>query len=252
MEEHEAVNSRILELWTHHVIPRKGVRIPLLYSPFIKNTLLVVELNPSFDHDAVRQIFDRQNWGNSNINRLYRWTGWNSPGFEWAEKEHRLGPRKYRNYFGRLNEVLDRLKINPKQIYYLALYPYRSAENEDVEALFSQGGRYYAMKQPLMEIAAAVVRKTEPKIILVADGRASATFINELGRDLGLEPDSESPSPETGYHTVTVNGRKVPVFFSGMITEQGGVDKFFRDRLVFLMKQALDKRSLSPEGFAAC
>ena len=251
MEEHEAINNRILELWTNHVIPKKGVRIPLLYSPIIKNTLLVVELNPSFDHDAVRQIFDQQNWGNSNINRLYRWTGWNSPGFEWAEREHLLGPRKYGKYFGRINEVLEQLKINTERIYHLALYPYRSSEYEDVEELFAEGGKYHAMKEPLMDIAAGIIRKAEPKIILVADDRASMTFINELGRELDLDPDSESPSPETGFHTVTVNNKKVPIFFSGMITDRGGVDKFSRERLVFLMKKALGGMSMGRDGLAA-
>lgn len=229
----------ILKLWSEHVKPEHEDRIPLLCSPIIKDTLLVIGMNPSFNYDAIRQ---NQKLSKKKVDQLYMWSGPDSQAIQIAKTEEMQGHLEYRRYFGQLTSIFKRLKLGAESIYHLDLFPYRSTNQKKVESLFSSGGKYQAMRQPLLEIAALVINQSSPRIILVANAGASNIFIKELRDVFDLDPKTEVPSTESGYHTVAINGVRVPIFFSGMITGQRALDRYSRERLTYLMKKSLQER----------
>lgn len=220
----ELYGYEILQLWGYN----KGLpvfteeysyrRIPLLPKYVEKDTILFVGLNPSYDEKHKNIIFYRRKEG------------------------------KDISYFEKIKEVAN--YCNNGEYEHIDLFFLRETKQKVIESLvFKKEGRKFLQDQ--LDISFKIIKKINPKIIIVTNAFASEFFGKKkatkhstfnkiwMGYDLDFEKDFDNT---IGTYSILMNERQIPIVFSGMLSGQRALDLGSLERLKWQLKFILDKK----------
>jgi hypothetical protein len=210
------INREIVELWTARFSGNNPpVPWPLICPEPSRNGLTVVGCNPSLPKINYHTVptFNTERVTDEQIVELAKLESIARKAYDYYLPFHRLA-----NSLGLELEHVD-------------LFFYRQTSQKQIESLvLTSNSALNDFGRRQVELAIRLLVLSEPKVILVSNALAARIFKNQFGLK-ALDDD--------GLYFVPLNGSKVPVFLSGMLSGQRPLDSHSYERLVWHMKRAL-------------
>ena len=245
------INGKIYNIWEDHVEATSTEEnlIPMFYPKMGRGGLLSIGLNPSFNNKTLAHMYPNEDI--SGVRSKFIWKK-DRGCIEHSQNEYTIGigwenesgakpnPIPFFSAFIKLSKNIGL----GNEINHIDLFGIRKTESVELGKRVFNGGNegmgLNAFGLAQIKIVPDFLEKLEPKIILVANAMASRlvkNYLNEL-----LEP-SDKLDTKVGYQYAIVNKRKIPIFFSGMLSGRGQIDKNSRERLFWHMKRAVQESS---------
>jgi len=222
-------NKRLSEVWEDHSEITKQLRSPAFQGSLKNNAILFVGMNPSFS--------------------ITRWTTL------LKEKKIDDDPESYfswdnRHKYDRALSLDFNSYTKGKYSYFKPMREFAGSlglEWDHADSFFIRETNQNIIKSDVLinnnpksltefgkaqyELAVELIRKSAPKVIIVANALASHIWKHQFKLDL-IEQD-------TGTYNSTINGTSVPTFLSGMLTGQRALDVYSRERLFWHVKRLI-------------
>ena len=220
--ENEELNKKILGVWKDYYDELNLKHWPGLYPNFNGKTILFIGLNPSNDNTnhRLKSITDLKNEEKieENIKKEFE-----------SLKNH--------NYFGKFRDIADRLFNN--KFDHLDIFFYRKVKGNDfVKFIEKLEHRKFKEAQINISLNLGLIDKINPKIIFVANKNSSKEIKEIFKANLNL--NDEKFFEERGFHLINIRGKRIPIFFSGMISSMRSIDEYSLERLLWHLKKAKD------------
>lgn len=232
------MNKKILDIWRHNNC-KLTKRTPLLYPQLNKKRFIILGLNPGFNKKHMKNYF-KDKKSNYKFDELYVFENFfidQSKKTELISQEYRDSQVEYSKYY----EVFKELNVGEKE--YIDLFFTRETNSKTLKRhifinnknnnglIFTEDDLTdFAKKQ--INITKNLLIKLEPMGVLVNSALASHITKNcwKLKEDI----------KESGvYH---IDGKKFPIFLSGMLTGQRALDIYSRRRLFLQIELCLKNR----------
>ncbi|MBV9925653.1 MAG: hypothetical protein JOZ96_11600 [Acidobacteria bacterium] len=230
---HTAVNRKLRELWRAHLasdawpeaIPKLW---PLQYQPMEPGKLLFVGLNPSHNQRD-NQLMSIQvgkgidPFSDEHANFILRCD----------EESMGLHGGRLHPYFRQFSRFDPTGKWN-----HIDLFAIRHTNQSEVVAalrLNEDAGFSSPFVRAQVELAFSLMAELHPPAVVVVNALGSTIvkrYLNEQNPNFDLDD-------ETGFYWSPINGRRVPFFFSGMLTGQRAIDNHSLERLIWHVRRAL-------------
>lgn len=226
------INKKILALWDKHFGTREDVYAPVFYNEFEKGGVLFIGMNSSFNTPVFRGAVRGTEYEKLDPEVLYKWN------LAAKTDEHvaictnisRLVLNTYRGYFKRMEEIAEAVGM-PYQ--HVDLFVYRQTSQKDFINLIRDKKRNlneFAKDQ--LAIFHEIIAQIQPNIIVVPNAFASGILRKEWG-------DSIKFDEQRGFHWLTLNSNRIPIFFGSMLSGQRALDTGSYERLKWHIKQSV-------------
>lgn len=231
------INNRIWNLWTsyrnlNHI---SLDRTPLFFHNLKKNCLLFIGLNPSFSPKGSRRIFANTKYESWDLPKFFQWKNMEGEELSSYIKEcidiDGISREKYSYHkiFVAIAKELGR----EKKFEHIDLFFFREEDQKKAIPLIYPKEKLTPFAKDQLQISLGLIDCINPELILVANALASRIILGQLEKELNWEES-------LGTYTLLVKGKKVPIFFSGMLGGQRPMDKGSLKRLKWHMKYALE------------
>jgi hypothetical protein len=249
----DSVNKSLSEIWNEE---SKGtpIEIPFLYPVFFPDEynpdnceILFIGLNPSYSDtgwDTILTQYFKQvnNHPSAELIDLHKSIG--TPHFKknldkyftYQNSPNKIseitaldntGVQKH-PYFKKMHELAANIKQSIKWLH-LDLFFYRKTNQDDLKKLIYNNSFFEEQK----ELSKEIIIWLNPKLIIIANAYACDIFRNIFAQQLSSFND------KIGTYYVTINGKDIPVFFSGMFSGQRALDKGTYERLKWHTRKVL-------------
>jgi hypothetical protein len=233
----EDINKKIINLWTENTqkYPEATKFWPLLIPELKENSILFIGINPGFK-DSYFEKF-----GVSQKDFLF-----SNKNFDIKQEIERESKAKlqgsiehYATYFNPFEKIAQ--EVGEKWEHIDLFFIRDTSQNKlrelvDYEAIDeSVILNDFASKQ--LDLSLSLLQKIKPKAIIVQNALASKILASKISIDA-------SEFDNRGYDFINLNNRKVPIFFSGMLSGPHSLDSGSFRRLVWQIKQALRDKVL--------
>ena len=222
---------------------------PLFYPNIqeIKNTILFIGLNPSYNENMIDKLS-----GNQNLTELLKnWHDLNQDEieaiieFDTSVKEvDEKGLKTKYPYFQRFQYIVNSINKSRNNVELLKwehidLFFYRMTSQSKFKQLIYVDKHEtelnpFAKKQIML--SKQLIELMQPKLIVVANAFASTLFKEEMHKHK-IHFDEEK-----GYHLLELHSNKprIPVFLTSMLTGQRALDNHSLERLCWHIKKSLE------------
>lgn len=227
----QEINSKIIDLWNKYFHSDNEVYVPLLYDNFKKGGLLFVGMNPSFSTKGFRTILKNTEYKNINPESFLKWShvSSNSDLIDDCIKIENYAYSNYSQYFGRPIEIADRVGLGWQHID-LFLYK-ETSQTSFMNRIISKGQlNQFALDQ--LAIFEEILLHIEPQCIVITNAFGSEILRKYLKSDFEWDEDN-------GFHWFKKSNKKVPIFFSSMLSGQRALDRWSYERLVWHIGKAV-------------
>lgn len=228
------INEKIATLWEKHFGNSDEVYVPLFYSDFTKDSILFVGLNPSFSKQGFKRLLKGTEYESIDPDKFFKWKNvLSDPAY--VEKYvgiDKISYDRYSSYFKILRIIAEKAGAPWEHI---DLFLYRHTSQKQFLPLIMTGNKLNEFGKDQIKLFTEVVNVAQPIVIVV---------INAFGSELVREyfEDDITFDDRFGYHhLVLADGRKVPIFFSSMLTGQRALDRWSQERLVWHIRQAVQR-----------
>lgn len=232
------INDKYIELWKEFE-EKKGIKeIPSLYPELKNNALLFVGINPSCPDSKLKKRLQKMN---SDLTPE-EFKALNSSSIEDKKEviknERNIAKGRYGDidepyqYFKPFKEISKEMGLEWEHIDVFRTIAKTQSELKDILDISSNGKNIcdFGLKQ--VDIFKELLETLEPKIIVVQNALARDIIQNEY--DIGNSNWNENE----GFHTIGLNGKEIPIFFSGMLSGRRRLDKGSEKRLIWHIKKA--------------
>ncbi|MFX0086187.1 MAG: hypothetical protein ACFFAU_10945 [Candidatus Hodarchaeota archaeon] len=238
------INEKILNLWKEfsgeQQLPTK--LFPLLYNKFKHNQLLFIGLNPSFKASVMKSLGIESGilTDEDDVEAIYRW---NNKSIDQSKVEMIIKLDSYavihHDYYKVLHKIASKLKPQ-LEMQAIDLFVIRQTKQKEVEEYIKISEDRIISIHPFfksqIEITFELIQELKPQIIVVVNAFASK-IIQVLWQSL-----ISDFSQQTGYQLFKLSFEKrIPIFFSGMLSGQRALDLGSRERLVWHIQQSLNR-----------
>jgi len=241
----DALNEQLVDIWQRYRarLNHKFLnRAPLFFGDFSTHCILFIGFNPSYSPRG-----SRARYANTKYKDL------SSKDFQWK----RMEGKELEEYIDRCNEIekISRKKYSYFKIFHeiaqdsklefehIDLFFLREKSQNKVRELVypipprKQVSQLTPFGNDQIQVSFAAIDIIEPEIIFVANAVASEIIRNQRGERLKWEES-------LGTDTLLVKGKKVPIFFSGMISGQRRLDNESLKRLKWHIRYVLKHLNL--------
>lgn len=225
------INEKIIDLWNRYFSDNEEVYAPLLYGNFKTDALLFVGINPSFSPHAHKSIFKGTAFSGVDTTDYFKWknVAHNPELINACIEGERISFEKH-SYFKIMRKIAEQLSVPCEHI---DIFLYKLTSQEEFKKLIYSDTNLNQFAIDQLKIFDEALFLTKPRVIVVANAHG-AEIINKHFSDR-IEFDDTK-----GYHRITLkDGRKVPIFFSSMVSGQRSLDVWSRQRLQWHIGQAL-------------
>jgi hypothetical protein len=226
----EKFKKSIVDLWKNYdhleALNAPGCeyrKSPLAPETIKKNTLLFIGINPSFTE------------GNT------------IPDDKKAIDFYTLDTQSDKQipYFKKFKEFADYCETDWDHLDLLFIRETNQKIIEDLTYVRPDGVDFIGKQ---LDISFSILKELEPKVIVVANAYASEFFGKMKSKHgvfekiwQGYSFDfKEDFDTELGTYTISLNSKRVPIFFSGMLSGQRALDLGSLERLVWGVKRVID------------
>lgn len=230
---HTEVNRKLREIWRAHLVsnawPEAIPKLwPLQYQPMEPSKLLFVGLNPSHNQRDNQLLSIQVGKGIDPFSDEHA-------NFILRRDEESMGL-----HGGRLHPYFRQFsRFDPTGEWnHIDLFAIRHTNQSEVAAalrLNEDAGFSSPFVRVQVELTRSLMAELHPPAVVVVNALGSTIvkrYLNEQNPNFALDD-------ETGFYWSSINGRRVPFFFSGMLTGQRAIDNHSLERLIWHVRRAL-------------
>jgi len=221
-------NYKILNLWKKHFKNREDVLTPGIYPNLAKNSLLFIGLNPSFSKRGFSTILKDSKFNSIDPPEFYRWANYSEEVYKTAIELEELAILKYQ-YFKKMKNLAEGFNL---AFAHIDLFNVRLTSQKEFKTKIYNGSEINDFGASQLSIAYEIIQDLSPIAIVVANALAS-----NILKDVDVFKTESSDS--LGCDHLEYSGRKVPVFFSSMLSGQRALDNFSFQRLQWHIRYVL-------------
>lgn len=225
----EEYSEAIVDLWRHYdhlqELNAPGCeyrKSPLAPEMIKKNTLLFIGINPSFKKGDT-------------IPDDHKEIGF----YKLSTQEEQVIP-----YFQKFKEIADYCQIDWDHLDLLFMRETNQKVIEDLTYDRPHGLNFIGEQ---LNISFEILEKAAPKVIVASNAYVSEFFgkkktkhavFDTIWRGFSLDFENDFDT-ELGTYTIPLNGKRVPIFFSGMLSGQRALDLGSLERLMWGVKRVI-------------
>lgn len=233
-------------------------RPPLFYlGNLLKKSILFIGLNPSFHGKSLKRYFDSvhqcaseeiKSPGYKIEDVFERWCKEgcieeNVPCLQELERLAKSGVEGSNAYpyYNKFKVIAERIGLDLPWDH-IDLFFLRETKQDKLRTAVFENPKTDSLElnacgRAQLGIALDLLKCLEPKVIVVANALASRIIGNEFAKN-GSGYDLKFHSC-CGYHTIRLNNKRVPIFFSSMLSGQRALDLCSLERLIWHIQLAL-------------
>jgi len=219
-------NVQILKLWDNHFEQSNSVLAPLLYGDFNTNCILFIGLNPSFSLNGFKKITRGTEFEGIDVKSYFSFVNVRKHMNEIIKIEQ-LARQKY-PYFNQIKAISDFLEL-PWE--HLDLFQERLTNQSKFVHKYLKRGELLPLANDQFKLAWNTISVLKPCIIVVINACASKIIRDKSKKELQYHQSQ-------GFHTIELDDRTVPIFFSGMLSGQRALDIGSYERLKWHIRLA--------------
>ena len=225
------INQKIIELWNKYFKNNPDVYAPLFYEEFKKDSLLFIGMNPSFSIHGFKSILKNTEYTDIDPTVFFKWSSISSNQnlIDDCIKIENYAQAKYPLYFGRPIEISKKLGINWQHI---DLFLYKETSQKDFIERIRNGKELNQFALDQITLFEEILVEIDPRCIVVSNAFASELLREYIKNDLSWDENR-------GFRWFTKESKKIPVFFSSMLSGQRALDRWSYERLVWHIEQAI-------------
>lgn len=229
--KNEKLNSKIVSLWNSHFKNNSEVYAPMFYDDLKSGGLLFVGMNPSFSERGFRTILKGTEYEDIDPVSFFKWKNISSnPKFiDDCIKVENYAYEKYRQFFARPIEIAKELGLEWQHI---DLFLYKETSQSDFKRRIMNGDKLNEFALDQVTLFEEVLVTVNPKCIIVANAFGSQLLREHIKSD--LEWDASR-----GFHWFSKGDKKIPIFFSSMLSGQRALDRWSYERLKWCVGEAV-------------
>jgi len=225
------INSKIVTLWNKYFQDDNDVYAPLFYDEFKKGGLLFVGMNPSFSARGFKTILQNTEYKDIDPAKFFKWNNISSNPklIDDCIKVENYAYQNYSLYFGRPVEIAKKVGLDWQHI---DLFLYKETSQTDFMNRVRSKGVLNEFGIDQIKLFEDILVQIEPRCVVVSNATGSEILREYIKSDLLWDADR-------GFHWFTKRGRKIPMFFSSMLSGQRALDRWSYERLVWQIGQAV-------------
>ncbi|KKU82247.1 MAG: hypothetical protein UY07_C0001G0033 [Parcubacteria group bacterium GW2011_GWA1_47_8] len=228
----EKINSKIVTLWNKYFQNDQDVYAPLFYDEFKKGGLLFVGMNPSFSARGFKTILQNTEYKDMDPDTFFKWSNISSNPklIDDCIKVENYAYQNYSLYFGRPVEIAKNVGLDWQHI---DLFLYKETSQTDFMNRVRSKGVLNEFGMDQIKLFEDILVQIEPRCVVVSNATGSEILREYIKSDLSWDA-------ERGFHWFTRGGKKIPMFFSSMLSGQRALDRWSYERLVWHIGQAVN------------
>lgn len=227
------INRRILAVWNKYFGTRTDVYAPVFYDDFRQGGILFVGMNPSFNVPVFKGAVRGTKHEKLDPETFCRWSAADTPNdIDTHVEISRRMLVTYGGYFKRMEEMAKEANLFSQ---HADLFVYRQTSQKDFLDLIRDKKRNlneFARDQ--LNIFHDIVAMVKPTVIVVPNAFVSGILRKEWQDSLHFDETK-------GFHWLELNGNRIPIFFSSMLSGQRALDTGSYERLRWHVAQAVKK-----------
>lgn len=240
---------KIWKIWKDGLEPGKKPlydefldRWPMQYPELAENRIVFVGLNPSFDdnRDKVCKLDDVNDLNSDKKIKEIKDAQRESLGRKPECPECKIYP-----YYAAFEDFVKELNKRLKPQFdweALEIFSVRERNQSKVMKFLKSNSVWTDFAKDQWKVFYKALNQIMPVCVVVANAFASDLISNYESEADGLEPKFQiESSTDRGYGTITLNGRAVPLLLSGMISGQRQLDKYSRERLIWMTRKSIEE-----------
>jgi hypothetical protein len=137
--------------------------------------------------------------------------------------------QNYSQYFGRPIEIAKKVGLEWQHI---DLFLYKETSQSSFMNRVRSKGKLNEFGMDQVKLFEEILVQTEPRCVVVTNATASEILREYIKDDLSWDT-------ERGFHWFTRGGKKIPMFFTSMLSGQRALDRWSYERLVWHIGQAV-------------
>lgn len=226
------INQKIIALWNKHFADNTDVYAPLFYDELHKDRLVFVGMNPSFSARGFRTILKDTEYADFDMISFFKWQNISSNPdlIDDCIKMENYAYQNYSQYFGRPIEIAKKVGLEWQHI---DLFLYKETSQSDFMNRVRSKGVLNEFGMDQIKLFEEILVQIEPRCVVVTNATASEILREYIKDDLSWDA-------ERGFHWFTRGGKKIPMFFTSMLSGQRALDRWSYERLVWHIGQAVN------------
>ncbi|MBV9349792.1 MAG: hypothetical protein JO026_03505 [Patescibacteria group bacterium] len=230
-----SLNQKILAVWKKHFGTRKDVLAPIFYDNFKQGGILFIGMNPSFNPQGMRKIIRGTQFEKISPDIFYAWhTAATSP--DQVDALIRLGRLVHVEYafFKRMHEIAKECKTH---FQHIDLFVYRQTKQNEFLRLVRDKKRVLnELGQDQLTIFLEALKEICPAVIVVSNAGSCGIIRDYFKSKLTWDE-------KRGFHWLSLDGERMPIFFSSMLSGQRALDTGSYERLKWQIRNAYSRKS---------
>lgn len=225
------INQKILDLWNKHFANDSEVYAPLFYGELQKDQLLFVGMNPSFSARGFKTILKNTEYANIDPVSFFKWSNISSNPelIEDCIKVENYAYQNYSQYFGRPIEIAEKVGL-PWQ--HIDLFLYKETSQTSFLSRIRDKGMLNEFGMDQIKLFEEILVEVEPRCVVVTNATGSEILREYIKDDLLWDENR-------GFHWFIRGDKKIPMFFTSMLSGQRALDRWSYERLVWHIGQAI-------------
>lgn len=225
------INSKIIALWNKYFQNDVDVYAPLFYDEFKKSGLLFVGMNPFFSTRGFKTILQNTEYKDMDPATFFKWSNVsaNPALIDDCINVENYAYANYSLYFGRPVEIAKKVGLDWQHI---DLFLYKETAQNSFMARITDKRKLNEFALDQFALFEEILTKIEPHCVVVTNAFGSEILRKHIKNDLTWDE-------ERGFHWFTKPGKKIPMFFSLMLSGQRALDRWSYERLVWHIAQAV-------------
>lgn len=229
------INQKIVSLWDKYFKDQPDIYAPLFYGNLKKNQLLFVGMNPSFSEKAFRLILKDTEYAKHDPKEFYKWSNisLNHDLINDLIKIENYAYKNYSLYVGPLAKIAKQVGLEWQHI---DLFLYRETSQANFKSRILDNSKLNEFGLEQIKIFEEILVEVEPKCVIVVNALGSEILRKYIKNDLVWDEGR-------GFHWFKRSGKKIPMFFTSMLSGQRALDRWSYERLAWHVRQAMDTLS---------
>lgn len=224
------INKKIIQIW-RQFFKSNLTYAPLFYDDFKKGGLLFVGYNPSFPNR--NWIFLKQTeYEKISPKTFFKWKNIskNPKLIRDCINIEKYAQQNYLSYFRRIQMI-----ANNSNLFWQHIDLFLRRETSQNKKYIMNGRKLNDFGEAQFRLFEEILKTILPKCIIIINALSSKIIREKFIKNLEW-------SESKGYHFLKISNKKVPIFFSSMLSGKRALDTGSYERLLWQIKQATKKR----------
>lgn len=231
MRNIDEINNYFIALWNQNFSASLDLYAPMQYKEPKVGCIMFIGMNPSFSKKGFKKILKGTDKENLNVSEFYKWPISKTFNIDCAHRIETWSLERH-DFFAPHRTLAESLS---KDWDHLDLFAYRETNQNKIKPLIIEKGSKHKLNEfgsKQFELFLEILNLAKPSAIVVVNAFASNIYLQQ--RKLIF-------NRELGYHEESLcSEKKIPIFFSGMITGGQSLDTFSRERLFWQIEKAVN------------